>query len=370
MLHKSKFGDIRNLQPTFFSKRSKGYLYGYPRVYFSINNSSALYTDRPLGTPSDTYVLQSNIKDAFVDPLLPVNNCYYIETRFGVPVKKLSEVKQKEKNKSDVKTESFYDLLLEESENDPIVNWIVTECPYMIDLIFEDELVEESFKSIKKFKNDTSAKIADKVRSYLSKENIEKNFKNINKKISNRVTKLFPCTKEEKEEIYKHFDVCRKEKVSFSDYDKNFKKLCSLLGISSNDTILEYMFVKEKPSEKTDGKYIIEFRYSSSKKIPFIIPNGSILIHKSPLADLKVLKPTFKSKTSGMYLYGSPRVYFALGKMMDDRKMATEKQTTYTYTPTESIKKAYIDPAIKSDKSTGSAIYIDTRFPIRVKRLD
>ena len=366
LVHKSAMRNIKTLTPCFISKKPKSYLYGYPRIYFSIFKSNILNTDIKFGSNTYDYILQTNIKEAFPDPLLPIfSNNYYIETKFGIPVKNKSDVVKPNKIQ-----ESFYDALLEAAKEDPIVNWIVTECPYMIDIIFEEELMTENVitntgRKITNFKNS----IGNKIKSYLSKENIEKKYRDISNKITNRKTMVLPCDKESYDEIYKWFDKC-KDESSYLKYSKSFKRLCVLLGISSNDTILEYMITKEKPSKENDNKYVLEYRYSSSKKIPFIIPNNSILIHKSPLKDLKVLKPTFKSKTRGMYLYGSPRIYFALGKMMDDKKMATENKSTYTYTPKENIKKAYIDPAIKSKNSIGSAIYVDTQFPIAVKKID
>lgn len=164
----------------------------------------------------------------------------------------------------------------------------------------------------------------------------------------------------EKKMLTDAYDVLKKENLSFMEYKKNFAKIARFVGLSTDDIILEnVVFSKDEES----GKDKIAVRYSKGKQ-QVIIPNGTCLLHVSPVANIRELRPAFRSKTVGKYMYPSPRCFFTLGREIKPTQAGLENKTTYKYTPVDTIRTAYIDPTY-TDYNTG-AVYIETSLPIKV----
>lgn len=164
----------------------------------------------------------------------------------------------------------------------------------------------------------------------------------------------------EKQTLSAAYDVLKKENVSFMEYKKNFAKIARFVGLSTDDIILEnVVFSKDEES----GKDKIAVKYSKGKQ-QVIIPNGTCLLHVSPVANIKELRPAFRSKTVGKYMYPSPRCFFTLGREIKPTQAGLENRATYKYTPVDMIRTAYIDPTY-TDYNTG-AVYIETSLPIKV----
>lgn len=171
-------------------------------------------------------------------------------------------------------------------------------------------------------------------------------------------------TPKEKSDLQASYDVLKKEGVSYHEYKKHFVKIAQFVGLSTNDIILENIVFKKDESTKKDK---IAVRYSKGKQ-KVIIPNGTCLLHVSPNKKIEELKPTFRSKTVGKYMYPSPRVFFTLSKMIKPTQAGLEHMSLKKYTPVDAIQTAYIDPTY-TDHKTGS-IYVETNFPIKVTDFD
>ena len=206
-------------------------------------------------------------------------------------------------------------------------------------------------------------KIGASIRKALSYSNLKKNWKTLSDKFVKRKVKTIKLTNDEYDKLMEAFNACKKEDVRVNEYQANYKKVCDIIKIGKKDSVIEFLELKKNPLG-----YFCTFRYSEGNKIPIMLDNNSQLIHKSPLHNLSVLKPTFKSKLSGKYLTPTPRVYFTVSKVIDSTKMGTEGMKTYKYTPVEHIMKAYLDPVYSTFQD--SAIYVETRFPIKVRRIE
>lgn len=134
-------------------------------------------------------------------------------------------------------------------------------------------------------------------------------------------------------------------------------------GLSTFGTVvnkLEFDAVADGPNE---GKYSVTLTsYTGSGRI--IISNGYVLIHRSPNANITALKPSFRSRVKGRFLYPDLRVYFSIGKPISSKKSGLEDQKNYVYTPKSSIQTACIDPGA-SHFSLG-AVYVSmtTNIPV------
>lgn len=167
-------------------------------------------------------------------------------------------------------------------------------------------------------------------------------------------------SKEEKDKLDDAYTVLKKDGVGFPEYKKNFSKIAKFMNLSTDDIILEnVVFSKDEES----GKDKIAVRYSKGRQ-QVIIPNGTCLLHVSPVKDIKELKPAFRSKTKGKYMYPSSRIFFTLGKEIKPTQAGLENKSTFKYTPLDTIRTAYIDPTY-TDYNTG-AVYVETSFPIKV----
>lgn len=167
---------------------------------------------------------------------------------------------------------------------------------------------------------------------------------------------LDPKTKKKLSESY---DVLKKEKVMYSEYKRHFQRIATTVNLPPDKIIMENVVFDKIES----GQDRINVRFSKGKQ-QVIIPNGTCLLHVSPVDNITELKPSFRSKTLGKYMYPTPRCFFTLGKQIDPSKAGLENKTLHKYTPQETIRSAYIDPSY-TDYKVGS-LYVETSFPIKV----
>lgn len=215
----------------------------------------------------------------------------------------------------------------------------------------ETEIMMESIKDAIK------SKIEKKIREKESDEFKKHVWETESHKLQ-KVKKNISLDDRKFDETKKLFETLRDSNMFFT-YKNAFKKLCQNIGISPDSTINYIGFVKGKlPNEN-----IVKIN-STEKSKKIIIPAGSLLIHTSKVSGIRELKPSWKSKTTGRWLYPEQRVYFTIGKQIDPTKAGLEKSTLYKYTPRETFSTAYIDPDVPSFKD--GAIFIKTSAPIPV----
>lgn len=93
LYHISKVPGIKELIPVFRGKSVKGYLYDKPRVYFTIHKEMPKFlADYKWYEKMHKYVCKANVKDIYVDPLVPIGRlqgALYIETMKPVPVEEM-----------------------------------------------------------------------------------------------------------------------------------------------------------------------------------------------------------------------------------------------------------------------------------------
>lgn len=255
-----------------------------------------------------------------------------------------------EKCRNGIITESEKDRLLRELDTQYS---LPTFCEnYGLIPVDDDTIIFESIKaSLGKF-------IRDKIdmKAIKSKWN-----EMADKFIHNRIKKTM--TPNEKIEMQSSYDVLKKPEVMYFEYKKHFAKIAKFVDLTVDDIILEHIdFDKDD-----DGNDRIKVGYSKGKQ-QVIIPNGTCLLHVSPVKGIKELKPAFRSKTVGKYMYPSPRCFFTLGKAIKPTKAGLENKEIFRYTPCDLMKMAYIDPTY-TDFKTG-AVYIETSMPIKVMDFD
>lgn len=168
-------------------------------------------------------------------------------------------------------------------------------------------------------------------------------------------------TEKQKEAIKKHYDVLCNEKTNYSTYKRSFAAVCKFFGLPNNTIILENIVFKKDSQDKDQD--IVAVRYSKGVA-KVIIPDGIRLIHSTPV-DITELKPAFRSKTVGKYMYPTKRVFFTCIKAIEANKAGLEGKKTNKYTPKTPIKVAYIDPTY-TDFSSNS-VYVETETPIPVE---
>lgn len=167
------------------------------------------------------------------------------------------------------------------------------------------------------------------------------------------------------DQLKKHWDNLIDPNCFYSTYKRSFKAICKFMGIPSDEVILERIeFGKDKIDK---GQLKISVRYSKGK-IKVRIPKGVRLIHVSPVAGIKQLNPSFRSKNTGTYMYPSKRVFFSLMKETSSFKAGNLNKKTYRYTTSDEYEYAYIDPTYSSFSE--GCVYIETESPISVISLD
>ncbi len=201
------------------------------------------------------------------------------------------------------------------------------------------------------------AAIGKFIRDKIDLHEIKKRWNDVASKFTKKWAVKYPNDKELKK-LQKSYEKVKQEKISYPEYKMNFNVLAKSVGLPTSDIIIESVaFSKE------EGKDKIAIRYSKGKQ-KVMIPNGTCLMHVSPQKNLPELKPAFRSKTVGKYMYPSPRIFFTLGKEIKPTKAGLEDTKTYKYTPKENFKFGFIDPSYV-DFATGS-LFIETMNPIAV----
>ena len=203
--------------------------------------------------------------------------------------------------------------------------------------------------------------IREKIESYVRKKNDDDFKKKIWANAANRITRTEKSVEVSDKDFsfMKNIFETMKNTTDFRAYQKAFKTMCSKLHVNPNSTFNGIFF---KKSEKTNKNWVHYNASGKSRRI--IIPNGSLLMHTAKVPGIKSLNPSFRSKTSGRWLYPEQRVYFTIGKPIKPTKAGLEKTTPYRYTPKETISTAWIDPDVPNYKD--GAIFIKTSTPIPV----
>ena len=343
LFHRSTIGGIKELNPAFKGKAAKGYFYDAPRIYLSIRKEMPkICADIKQKENTHMYMVRENIRTAYVDPLISMyfHGAVYIETNLPVKVDEVSMGTSKP-IKEDV---DFGD--------DPSFASLEEFMEYYGLVEIEDDVYEETVKS----------KLGEYIRSLRDTDLIKKSWNKLASGFKHSESSKLVTDEKVLKQLKEDYLVLRKE-PNYSKYKKSFDNMCKFFALPTNETIIENVdFIR-----KNDGVEV-KLRYSSGRK-RIMIPNGTCLLHVSPVAGIKELEPTFKSKTEGKYMYPSKRVYFTLGRKVKSNKAGLEKQKkSYKYTPKENVQTAYIDPALANYKV--GAVYIDTSFPVPVEDYD
>lgn len=220
---------------------------------------------------------------------------------------------------------------------------------------YADETYEESVKS----------RVGDFIRKRKDKEFFKKEWNNEAKNISNNKRRIFIRPEDMKK--LKDAWSTMTTTDSFMVYKRHFRELLKKFGLSASGTVVNKLEFDGAADGPNEGKYSVTLTsHSGSRRI--IIPNGYVLIHRSPNANITALKPSFRSRVKGRFLYPGLRVYFSIGKPISSRKSGLEGQKTYVYTPKSPIQTACIDPGA-SHFSLG-AVYVPTTTNIPVVPLE
>ena len=117
LYHQSTVDGISSLSPTFMTKPPKKYLFGYPRIYFSMKaKMNKLGANLKPNEKTYTYIPKETLRDVFIDPLLSGGlssfGAIYVETRYNIAVEqvdvnKLKEDKKKEEKEKDTKSKEL-----------------------------------------------------------------------------------------------------------------------------------------------------------------------------------------------------------------------------------------------------------------------
>lgn len=233
----------------------------------------------------------------------------------------------------------------------------------------------------KKYDYYNESNLRDKAIKFHYEQQNKKNLKTTIKNLwQNAASKMKPHTFKEIQLNDKEYESVKRNYKIISDtesyprYKVAFKMLLSKFSIPDGSIIEKLVlgpgdpYCKKNKWTTDDGKHICVLRYASGKE-KVVVPAGSTLVHMSPNPDIKELKPTFRSKTKGKYLYASNRVFFSIAKEVKATKAGLEKAgKLYRYVPTIPINAAFIDQSYQ-EYSTGY-VFVETNVPIPVKRDD
>ena len=351
---------IKELKPVFQGKAARGFLYSSPRVYLTIRKDMPKFFMDIYGKQKTRmYVTKENIRHAYIDPLVPgfKYGAVYVETQFPIPVEEVKPQKDLKKEAEKLKKEAVEymddNTVFEFVEDDTNFASLEEFCEYYgLQVIDDDEVIEESF----------SAKIGKVSRKKNDNEYLKNIWKNLSSKISHKTVK-----KELKDKEYNiltsNFEILKTSK-EYGKYKKAYETICKMFNLVPSETTIRNISFDEK-----DGKHYVTIQYHVGKK-KILIPNGTQLIHTSKESNIKELKPTFCSKKRGYYMWPTRRVYFTLGKKINENLVGIKgnNSTAYHYTPKENIRTAYIDAELP-DYNMG-AVFVDTQFPISVRNID
>ena len=170
----------------------------------------------------------------------------------------------------------------------------------------------------------------------------------------------------QKEMLEKYYKNLVDDNVTYSDYKKSFNFMAKFFGLPSKTIIIEDL--QFHYDEKDKEQFVAALRYSKGQaKVQ--IPEGVSLIHIAPVDGITELKPSFRSKKKGMFMYPSYRVFFTIAKDIKSNKAGlSSANRLYRYRTTKDIKEAYIDPTY--NKFQDGSVYIETETPIPVERYD
>ena len=162
------------------------------------------------------------------------------------------------------------------------------------------------------------------------------------------------------------FDTMHKDNIGWLEYSRTFKKLCKFCFIPEKNCVIDrYIIKKGLPNSN-----IVIIQYTnSSKKVR--LPKESKLYHRSPVDNIRALKPSFKSK-GNLHLYSYPRVYLTIMRhipsMVADQ---SPTQSSYIYEVTANIREVFVDPMAKLiyGGNTG-ACYVESLTPISCKKIE
>jgi hypothetical protein len=338
---------IHELIPAFHGKTARGYLYSTPRVYFTIKKDMPLmFADITQSQKTRMYKCKENIRVAYVDPLVPnfKFGAVYVETQFPIKVEEVKPVKK------EVAKESSEDIEFED------INFVSLEefCDYYGLIPCDDEnLIEESF----------SAEIGKTIRKISDDNFIKKAWNNLAKTITKKKVEK-KITEKEYAYLDSNYSVI-KSSTNYNTYKKAYINICKFFDLVPELTSIQWIKFENDKNNKS-----VKIQYCTGKK-KILIPNGTLLIHTSEAGDIKELIPTFCSKRKGFYMWPTKRVYFTLGKFLDDHRVGVHAQGNikkYHYTPTETFHTAYIDSELPQYNL--GAVYIDTQFPIKVIKIE
>lgn len=330
----------KELKPVFRGKSAKGYLYSSPRIYFSLKKLPKVAADISIKESTTIWIPKEDIQVAYVDPLLPnaVLGAIYVETRFPIAVKKygVDEISISESSEEDVSSSEELEQFMKE-----------------YGLTFADEeSYEESVQSA----------LGSLARKYDAHQTIKNSWKLMETSFAGG-DKTITLNESQYKELKKVWEVAKKT-ASYMIYKRAFGKICKAFGLPPGDTVINNCEFKKS----YDGKYSGWIRYNSGKK-KITVPNGTILLHCSTVSGITELRPSFRSRTEGRFLYASPRIYFSLGKPINAEKGGFKGETVlHKYTPSRPIQTAYIDPAAKEFEN--GAVFIESYSPIQVTTLE
>lgn len=218
-------------------------------------------------------------------------------------------------------------------------------------------------KTSKQFRNTTAQRIVkdriekgkdlpERMRDKLIKQNTNK-IKNEKDNSGNNFKHRFDKNDPSYNDLLNLLEVLKKEK-DFSKYNKAFKRICNICSLP---TVYAIASVK---NQNIDGKKEIFFIFYKDRK-EIKISEEDKLYHVSKVSGLTSLTPTFKSG-DGVY-YSSPRVYFSIGKPINNNGSANN-----SYDKTYVLKgkyKTYEDPELH-----GTACYIESSIPLPVEEFN
>ena len=337
LYHKSPIGNLKYLQPQIKGRSAKGHLYSTPRVYCSIHKDMGKsHADITKNSSCYTYEVQENIKYVYVDPLVPfhMTGAVYISTTHPINIKRIDELPVKKESTSEVTD------IREMSSDEPSFASLEEFMEYYGLEYADDDMITESTDK-KQFKNDIK-----NIMSMWKKAATGLKDKTIKKQID--IVKRRELTKDLEE---------MNSSTVYSQYKRLYTKFCQFFGVSPDKTLIRHLYI---------GKDCATLEYSDGR-VKITIPAGTRLQHVSPADNIDELKPSFKSKVKGAYMYSSPRVFFTIAKDIPLNKAGLEGASLTKYTPTETIRTAYIDQACTTYKL--GAVYVETKLPIKVKKI-
>lgn len=204
-----------------------------------------------------------------------------------------------------------------------------------------------------------SAALGKFLRDKIDMKEIRKSWENMSMKFQH-AWRSKPINEDEKKKLKHSYDKVKQPNITYNEYKKHFAILAKSVNLPSVDIILENVIFKHDDKKKSD---VIAVRFSKGKQ-KVMIPNGTCLLHVSPVKGLREMKPSFRSKTVGKYMYPSPRCFFTLAKEIKPTKAGLENKKTYKYTPKETLKFGYIDPSYTT--FADGSVFIETKLPIAV----